>query len=323
MKTKTTMQILSALGLAAAIVAAAAAEDQADAAPVWHLATEARVDSAGIFLNQIVSATPPVALPQIRLAPAPTPGQTTFFSRSQIIALAQSNAPALNTTNWNGPARVRVVRRMRPLDETEMTALLQAAFQSNYVKDLGELELRFSQPWTTASVPDEALTVTITEAPGSGLNSIFQAAFDLHTATERVGHWQSVLQAKIWRPIPLARSLLSRGELLRDADVTMERRDILTVRDAVLNPPAGETLELTQSVAVGMPVLNRTLRQRPLIKRGQMVEAVFEDGSLKISLKVEALEDGVLGQSVRLRNPKTRHELYGKVQNEESVSITL
>jgi len=145
----------------------------------------------------------------------------------------------------------------------------------------------------------------------------------LHTATERVGHWQSVLQAKIWRPIPLARCLLSRGELLRDADVTMERRDILTVRDAVLNPPAGETLELTQSVAVGMPVLNRTLRQRPLIKRGQMVEAVFEDGSLKISLKVEALEDGVLGQSVRLRNPKTRHELYGKVQNEESVSITL
>ena len=72
-----------------------------------------------------------------------------------------------------------------------------------------------------------------------------------------------------------------------------------------------------------MPVLNRCVHPRPLIKRGQMVDAIFQDGSLKISLKVESLEDGVLGQTVRVRNPKTRHELNGKVQNEESVSITL
>jgi flagella basal body P-ring formation protein FlgA len=318
------VKILSALILAlAATPGSAVAGDEADSNTVWRLPAEARVDSSGIFLNQIVSSTPPVALPQIRLAPAPPPGQTTLLTRSQIIELVQSNAPALNSTNWAGTTRVRVMRRMRELDEPEMTALLLAAFQSNYVKDLGELELHFSQPWTPVSVPDESLTLMITEAPGAGLNSVFLAAFELRTGTERVGHWQAVLQAKIWRQIPLAHSLLTRGQLLRDADLTMERRDILTVRDAFLDPSANSSLELSQSIAVGMPVLNRLVRPRPLIKRGQMVDAVFEDGSLKISLKVESLEDGVLGQTVRLRNPKTRHELNGKVQNEESVSITL
>jgi flagella basal body P-ring formation protein FlgA len=53
------------------------------------------------------------------------------------------------------------------------------------------------------------------------------------------------------------------------------------------------------------------------------VEAVFQEGSMTISLKVEALEDGALGQTVRVRNPKTRRELYGKIQNEDLVSIAL
>lgn len=54
-----------------------------------------------------------------------------------------------------------------------------------------------------------------------------------------------------------------------------------------------------------------------------MVEAVFQDGSLGISLMVETLEDGTLGQTVRVRNPKTKHELHGKVENEKTIRINL
>jgi flagella basal body P-ring formation protein FlgA len=62
---------------------------------------------------------------------------------------------------------------------------------------------------------------------------------------------------------------------------------------------------------------------RAVIKRGQIVDAVYEEGALRISLKVESLEDGALGQTVRVVNPKTRRELYGKVLNEETINITL
>ena len=54
-----------------------------------------------------------------------------------------------------------------------------------------------------------------------------------------------------------------------------------------------------------------------------MVEGVFQDGSLGISLLVETLEDGALGQTVRVRNPKTKHELHGKVENEKTIRINL
>jgi flagella basal body P-ring formation protein FlgA len=47
------------------------------------------------------------------------------------------------------------------------------------------------------------------------------------------------------------------------------------------------------------------------------------DGALNISLKVEALADGLPGQIVRVRNPKTKREFYAKVQDEQVVVINL
>jgi flagella basal body P-ring formation protein FlgA len=210
------------------------------------------------------------------------------------------------------------------LDESELNGLLTAALQRDYVKDLGELELRFATSWTPVMVPDEPLAVTVTQMPAAGVNPNFVAGFDLWNGRERIGHWQAVLQARVWREMPVAHSALARGELLRDADLTMERRDALALRDVVLNvSPDDTSLALVENVAAGLPVPNHAVRPRPVVKRGQLVDGVFEQGSLTISLKVELLEDGLLGQTVRVRNPKTKRELTGKVQNEETIRITL
>jgi len=319
------ISLLAALQPAVAVSQSAVTTNEEVAPAVtWQLAGEARVDSSGIFLDQILKATPPVALPQIRLAPAPSPGQTTFLTRDQILALAASNVPGLTASNWTGPARVRISRRMRQLEETELTGLLAAALQRDYVKDMGELELHFARPWTEATVPDETLSVTLTEVPNAGVNANFVAGFDVWNGKERAGHWQAVLQAKIWRDVAVAHSPLTRGVLLRDADIVMERRDILATRDAVMHISKDDnSLALTENVATGTPIFNRAVRPRPVVKRGELVDGVFVQGTLTISLKVEILEDGAMGQTVRVRNPKTRRELTGKVQNEETVSITL
>ena len=136
--------------------------------------------------------------------------------------------------------------------------------------------------------------------------------------------WQLAVQAAVWRDVPVARSPLVRGQLLRDADVVMERRDVLVQKDVLAKfPTDDDSLELAQAVPAGRPLLNHSIRVRPLIQRGRVVEAIYQDGTLSISLKVEALEDGALGQTVRVRNPKTKREIYGKVQNEQTVLLAL
>jgi flagella basal body P-ring formation protein FlgA len=104
----------------------------------------------------------------------------------------------------------------------------------------------------------------------------------------------------------------------------MQRTDILIVRDALGDiASADPSLELSENIPMGSPVLTRSVRMRPVVRRGRIVEGIFREGSLEISLKVETLEDGLLGQIVRVRNPKTRRELYGKVENESTVLINL
>jgi len=292
---------------------------------VLQLLPQAQVDSAGIFLDQIVSSpASTVVLPHLRLAPAPNLGQTASLSRSQITELAQACHAELITTNWSGAIQVRVSRRTRQLSDFELTGLLTDTLQKQFVKDRGELELHLTRPWTKVPVPDEPLTVKVSGLPAAGVCPNFVASCELWCGKELVGSWDLALRAEIWRDVPVARSTLQRGQQVKDADVTMERRDILAQRDIYLNfPTTDDGLEFTESVSAGTPLFNRSVRVRPLILRGRLVEGVFQDGTLSISLKVEALEDGSLGQTVRVINPKTRKELYGKVQNEQTVLIVL
>jgi flagella basal body P-ring formation protein FlgA len=292
---------------------------------LWKLLPQAQVDSSGVFLDELVSVsgTNQIA-PHIRLAPAPRFGQTVSFSRNALAGLAQvrTNAPLL--TNWTGAAEVRVSRRLRTFEDSDLIELLTAVLQKEYVKNQGELELHLTRPWVKPQVPDEVLTLKVGEMPARGVSPNFVAAFELWDGKERIGNWQVPIQAAVWRDIPVAHSTLQRGEALKDADITMERSDVLVQRDAFMNfPTTDESLELTESISEGHPVLNRSVRIRPTILRGQMVDAVFQDGSLGISLVVETLEDGVLGQTVRVRNPKTRREIHGKVENEKTIRINL
>ncbi len=67
----------------------------------------------------------------------------------------------------------------------------------------------------------------------------------------------------------------------------------------------------------------RSVRIRPVIRRGQAVDALVEDGALTISMKVEALEDGAPGQFIRVRNAQSLRDIRGKVVNEHSILVSL
>ena len=303
----------------------ASVAEPADAAATWELLPEAKVDGTGIFLNQIFIIHPRVVPPLTRLAAAPTPGQTASFSRAQIAEwCTQAGVELPSFTNWTGAAQIRVSRRTRAFESAEMTTLLTAEIQNQYVHDQGELELQLTHPWTAVTVPDEPLVLKVTEMRNSGVTAFFVVRFELTAGKEVVGNWQQPVQAHVWRDLPVAHSTLTRGQLLRDADIAMERRDLLSFREACLAYPNDSgTLELRENVQAGSVLMNHSVRTRPIILRGQVVEGLFRDGALNISLKVETLEDGFPGQMVRVRNPKTRRELYGKVQNEQTVLIVL
>jgi flagella basal body P-ring formation protein FlgA len=292
--------------------------------PGLRLLSTAQVDSAGIFLDQIIATEVFRPTPKIRLAAAPALGQTASLSRAQITAILENAAPDLARASWSGADSVRVSRRIRRLAEAELKDALTAVLQSEHVKDRGQLELRLTRPWSPVNVPDEPLMLRVLDLPANGVGAHFIVRFEIVAGEQRLGPWQMVAQAKLWRDVPVARSALRRGQLLAQADIGAERRDVLPLREPlnlqVLNSPG---LELVENVSAGTPLLNRSVRLRPVIQRGQVVDGIIQDGALSIILKVEALADGLPGQTVRVRNTRSRREFFARVHNEQTVLIHL
>ncbi len=217
-----------------------------------------------------------------------------------------------------------VARPARQLDEAELTELLTDGLQRRVTHDRGELELRLGRPWTPLSVPAEGLSLRFTELPPNGIAPTFVARFELLVGTQLLGSWQTVFRAKLFRDVVVTRAALRRGQPIQVSDFAVERRDVLQGRETLSELPASISgLELVESLPAGAPVTARSLQLSPVVRRGELVEALVVDGSMSISLKVEALENGAPGQTVRVRNLTTRKEFRGKVRDEQTILVSL
>ena len=306
------------LSLGLVLTAAAAVEPLG-----WSLLPAVQVDATGIHLDQIVAGAT-AETPHIRLAPAPVANRAVTFTTAQINELLQHSAPELVSTNWTGATQIKISRRTRTLTESEIKELLAATLQQNNVKDRGELELRFSHPVPSAIIADEPLTVKMLEMPSVGVTANFIARFEIRAGEEVAGTWQIPVTAHIWQEVYVASSALKRGQLVRDADLARERRDMLAQRDTLTTVELDSPfLEISENIPAGMALSSRSLRLRPIVHRGKVADAIVSDGMLTLSVKVEILEDGLPGQTIRVRNLKSKREFRGKVQNEETIYVTL
>ncbi|MDB6039940.1 MAG: flagellar basal body P-ring biosynthesis protein FlgA, partial [Verrucomicrobiales bacterium] len=290
----------------------AAHGQSAEPAPSIRLRAEVQVSSRGIFLSDIVEN--PGELASIRIADAPVFGRSTMLLRAQVAEMVHQQLPEVAVTNWAGAARTRISRKTQMLDESMLKELLGSTLQRDVVRDRGELELRLMRPWAAISIPDEALSVRVLDLPNAGVTPNFILRFEIQAGAQSVGIWQVPLQARIIHEIWVARSSLARGQILQSSDWLAEKRDILILRDAVgaihMND---DSCELTENIPAGSPLLSRSIKPRTIVRRGKMIEALLQDGKLVISVKAEALEDGAVGQTIRVRNMASRREFRGKV----------
>jgi len=239
------------------------------------------------------------------------------------VLLACVQLRAEEATNAPPPATTAVSAE-RTLDQSEVTMLLTQTLQQEYVKDRGELELKLTQPWKDKKISDAPITVKITEMPTMGVVSSFIVRFDLQSTNGTIGSWQMPVQAHVWRDAWVAHSMLKRGDSLADADIARERRDMLLVHEPLADfPDDRSTLEIAEPVGINAPLLARSVRLMPVVHRGQVVQALVSDGSLSIAMKVEVLEDGAPGQTIRARNKQTLKDIRGKVLNEQTILVSL
>ena len=70
---------------------------------------------------------------------------------------------------------------------------------------------------------------------------------------------------------------------------------------------------MTRSLRIGEIIKINDLRAAKLVKKGDIVTLTYERNSLQLVVTLESLEDGRLGEKIRLVNPESGEIILGKV----------
>jgi flagella basal body P-ring formation protein FlgA len=117
------------------------------------------------------------------------------------------------------------------------------------------------------------------------------------------------------RTIVVAKRLLQRGvilqpDMLEEVQASPGNADtqlLNTVRDAQL-------AELTRDIPAGQALRVSDIRRAVLVKQGQTVMlSIGNKSDFEISIRMEAMQDGRLGDQVKLRNPESGRQVSGIV----------
>lgn len=137
---------------------------------------------------------------------------------------------------------------------------------------------------------------------------------------------------KLYVPVRIARygdvlvvtRSLPRGHLLTAADVRSEKRDL----SSHLNTYAGSLGQLPgrrlkRPVLAGTPITHNMVDAERVVRRGQKVTLVVDNGGMEIRMAGKALSDGALDQRIRVENMSSRRVVEGVVRSAEVVEIRL
>ena len=115
--------------------------------------------------------------------------------------------------------------------------------------------------------------------------------------------------------VVVATANLQAGQVLHPEHLKLEKLEAEKISKAHYLELAGlEGQELVRPIRAGDAIRMSDLRQATLIRRGELVVmTVGTPETFQISVKAEAMQDGKMGEQIRLRNPESGRTLSGIV----------
>lgn len=123
------------------------------------------------------------------------------------------------------------------------------------------------------------------------------------------------------RQVVVAGQNLSPGQLLQPEMLKLAPLEAEKVNRGHLLETSGlEGYEVLRAIRAGDPVRTSDIRPATLVKKGELVSMVIgTPGSFQITVKLEAMQDGRLGEQIKMRNPESGRTLTGIVTGKGAV----
>jgi flagella basal body P-ring formation protein FlgA len=303
--------LATAFLLASALVPA---EGAVQAGAIPSLKDSSTVEGEFVRLGDLIDNAGEAARTPVFRAPAL--GTTGTIQVYRIIEAARANG--LSVFDTRGISEVLITRAARtiPLGDLERAVAETAALQIG-ITDPGNISVVFDSGVRPIAVePNAASTPRLSQFNYDPRSQRFDASVDVPGSAairKKAMRVSGYLYESVEIPT-LVRSF-SRGEIVRDEDIQMERRakadvtpDTLKRSEAVVGHAARRELR------AGMPIRVSELMKPELVARGDMVTLTFKSPGVKLVIRAKALESGTEGDTIQILNPQSKRTVQATVE---------
>ena len=157
---------------------------------------------------------------------------------------------------------------------------------------------------------------------GPNRSGTIQVRFNALWQGDVVGEANASVRGILYGPALVARTTLTRGDVIAPGEVEITETDLTRLSD----PPLRSRSALIgfvpeRSIAEGRPLTASMLRVIPIVRRGDLVLLVAKRGTLTVTARAKALGDGGVGETIAAENLRSGSRLQAEVQPDGSLRV--
>ena len=260
------------------------------------------------------------SLARIDLGPAPGPGQITTLRRGQLEQRLNASGLNLGEAGWSLPAELRLVGQGQSLSEEVLRQALESYLADIEPYRSGRFELVGLNIGQLPTLPQGRAAyrfVPQSTANPTHLTGTFFFAVD----GREVGRCRVTAQIDLYVQALVAARNLSRGQVLYDSDLSLSMIPYAQSKGSLTSPELAVGQTLKNNLAAGEALRDRYLGKSVVIRRGDMVTIVAQQGGLRVTASGQARQDGAIGETISVVNVNSKKVVTARVIGPNQVEI--
>jgi len=124
----------------------------------------------------------------------------------------------------------------------------------------------------------------------------------------------------VWMETPCAARPLNKGDALTPDAVTFIRMNAAHMRELPWDGRGGPW-QVQRAIATNQPILQGDLLAQSMLRKGSIVNLIYEKGNVRMSVRAEVLADAEPGAVVSVRNLQSKKQVFGTVIDNDTVMV--
>lgn len=259
----------------------------------------------------------------IHIAHAPRPGRKRQISRAHVAMRLKNNDIDISALSFDGAPVVEVYRGAQTVAPEAIEEYIKNYLLATSDMDARRTIVELENIRDGLVIPEGPYTITHDDDRVSFRNGYVHIRISVHV--EGKTYVRKMISARVYekKKVVVARERIYPRQMVEAARLELAEvcLDYGAESFSSIDEVAGTVA--TVMLQPGEPVASSAIAQRPCIRKGDIVAACFDYKNMQISFKLQALEDGVKGETLRLYCRETNKHMTGRALGSGRVEVEL